>query len=104
MFRRELAHAERVLAAVSEGGRSAAVPTGGYAAEVVAALTGLRRRGVSDFDRAWSIAMRDLPAPWSWRPRLAYQGEAPLVFLERQCRLAWEGEIVAQDLHSLADD
>jgi hypothetical protein len=47
---------------------------------------------------------RDLPAPWSWRPRPAYRGEAPLVFLERQCRRAWAGERVARDLHSLAGD
>jgi hypothetical protein len=77
--------------------------TGGYAAEVVAALAALRRGGVSDFDRAWSITIGKLPAPWSWRPRPAYRGEAPFVFLERQCRRTWHGEAVGHDLRSLGD-
>jgi hypothetical protein len=88
---------------VSEDG-GATLTGSGYAAEVVAALTGLRRRGVSDFDRAWSIAMSDLPAPWSWRPRPAWRGEAPVDFLRRQCERAWRGEIVAHHLPSLLGD
>jgi hypothetical protein len=59
---------------------------------------------VEGFDKAWSITMRELPAPWSWRPRPAFRGEAPLTFLEMQCRRAWHGEAVAHDLRSLVGD
>jgi hypothetical protein len=89
---------------VSDGGRGKTLAGSGYAGEVVAALAALRSGGVSDLDRAWSTAIGELPAPWSWRPRRAYRGEAPLVFLERQCRRAWDGEAVGHDLRSLAND
>jgi hypothetical protein len=66
-------------------------------------LAELRRAGVTDFERAWRRAMHDVPAPWSWRPRPAWRGEAPVEFLRRQCERAWHGEHIGHDLHALGD-
>jgi hypothetical protein len=75
----------------------------GYAGQVVRRLAELRKAGVEGFDEAWRQAIEDVPAPWSWRPRPALgRTEAPLTFLEKQCRSAWLGEGSAHaDLRAL---
>lgn len=79
------------------------VASDGYQVNVVARLRELREGGMADFEWAWRLVMHELPAPWSWRPRPAYRGEAPLAFLKRQCRDAWTGEGPPLEIGELYD-